>query len=138
MSTVIRAEVSQKNQYAISKHRYYELVHFCLQYPEWQKKYKELNLENQSPKFPRVENSKNVSKSETESKAIELMTLSQNMKTIDEALDSVDKELRKYVKIGVTEGRAYPYLQSVMNIPCCRVTYYELYRKFFWTLDKLR
>jgi hypothetical protein len=126
MSTVIRAEVSQKNQYTISKHRYYELVHFCLQYPEWQKKYKELNLENQSPKFPRMENSKNVSK------------ISQNMKTVDEALDSIDKSLRKYVKIGVTEGRAYPYLQSVMNIPCCRVAYYELYRKFFWTLDKLR
>lgn len=30
-----RAEVSKRNKYYISKHRYYELKHFCLQYPEW-------------------------------------------------------------------------------------------------------
>lgn len=28
-------ELSEKNPYYISKHRYYELKHFCLQYPEW-------------------------------------------------------------------------------------------------------
>ena len=27
------------NEYAISKHRFYELKHFCLQYPEWLKAY---------------------------------------------------------------------------------------------------
>lgn len=37
MSTVLRAELSRKNRYWISKHRYYELKHFCLQYPEWKK-----------------------------------------------------------------------------------------------------
>ena len=31
-----RAEVSKKNKYYISKHRYYELKHFCLQYKEWE------------------------------------------------------------------------------------------------------
>lgn len=30
-----RAEISKKNPHYISKHRYYELKHFCLQYPEW-------------------------------------------------------------------------------------------------------
>lgn len=39
MGTVIRPEVSHKNTYYISKHRYYELKHFCLQYPEWRKSY---------------------------------------------------------------------------------------------------
>lgn len=34
MSTTIRPEVSEKNQYWIEKHRYYELKHFCLQYKE--------------------------------------------------------------------------------------------------------
>ena len=28
-----------KTEYALSKHRYYELKHFCLQYPEWKKLY---------------------------------------------------------------------------------------------------
>lgn len=33
MATVIRPEISPKNKYWISKHRHYELKHFCLQYP---------------------------------------------------------------------------------------------------------
>lgn len=43
MSTVIRPEVSAKNRYYLPKHRYYELKHFCLQYPEWRKAYISLN-----------------------------------------------------------------------------------------------
>lgn len=39
MATTIRPELSEKNPYWIEKHRYYELKHFCLQYPIWQKQY---------------------------------------------------------------------------------------------------
>ena len=28
-----------KTEYSLSKHRYYELKHFCLQYPEWKERY---------------------------------------------------------------------------------------------------
>ena len=31
----LKSELSVRNQYYIPKHRYYELRHFCLQYPEW-------------------------------------------------------------------------------------------------------
>lgn len=37
MSTTIRPEISKKKNYWIEKHRYYELKHFCLQYPIWKK-----------------------------------------------------------------------------------------------------
>lgn len=39
MGTVIRPELSAKNRYWLPKHRYYELYHFCLQYPDWKKSY---------------------------------------------------------------------------------------------------
>ena len=39
MGTVIRAELSKKNKYWIERHRYYELKHFCMQYPIWKKVY---------------------------------------------------------------------------------------------------
>lgn len=42
MSTEIRPELSEKNPYWIGKHRYYELKHFCLQYPIWKKAYNAL------------------------------------------------------------------------------------------------
>ena len=37
MGTTIRSELSKKNEYWIEKHRYYELKHFCMQYPIWKK-----------------------------------------------------------------------------------------------------
>lgn len=43
MSTTIRPKISEKNKYYIDKHRYYELKHFCLQYPLWEKQYNELS-----------------------------------------------------------------------------------------------
>lgn len=32
-----------KTEYTLSKHRFYELKHFCLQYPEWEQRYSELD-----------------------------------------------------------------------------------------------
>lgn len=43
MGTTLRAELSEKNPYWIEKHRYYELKHFCLQYPIWKKMHSALN-----------------------------------------------------------------------------------------------
>ena len=43
MSTTIRPKISEKNKYYINEHRYYELKHFCLQYPLWEKRYNELS-----------------------------------------------------------------------------------------------
>ena len=49
MGTTIRPELSEKNPYWIEKHRYYELKHFCLQYPIWRKTYSALDgLTNRS------------------------------------------------------------------------------------------
>ena len=43
MSTTIRPALSYKNKYWIEKHRYYELKHFCLQYPGWKRDYMALD-----------------------------------------------------------------------------------------------
>lgn len=43
MGTVIRAEISANNRYWVEKHRYYELKHFCFQYPEWKKRYRAID-----------------------------------------------------------------------------------------------
>ena len=44
MGTVIRPEVSNKKEYWISRHRYYELKHFCLQYGEWKQAYNSITM----------------------------------------------------------------------------------------------
>lgn len=39
----LKNELSNKNPYHLSKHRYLKLKHFCLQYPEWKDQLKEIN-----------------------------------------------------------------------------------------------
>ena len=41
-----RPELSKKSPYWIDKHRYYELKHFCLQYPLWKKELAEYEAQN--------------------------------------------------------------------------------------------
>lgn len=43
-----------------------------------------------------------------------------------------------YILNGVTEGWSYDILKARLGIPCCKDTYYELYRRFFWLLNKER
>ena len=51
MSTRIIPEISKNKPEWIPKHRYYELKHFCLQYPEWKKMVSELNLIKSGPEI---------------------------------------------------------------------------------------
>jgi hypothetical protein len=49
-----------------------------------------------------------------------------------------DQFLGEYILQGVTEGWSYDILKARLEIPCCKDTYYELYRRFFWLLNKER
>lgn len=137
MSTSIRPEVSKKNKYWIERHRYYELKHFCLQYLLWKKAYS--MLDGISKTTNDVATSKtNTYSSPTEKCAIEKLYYSERMEMIEKAAKETDESLSSYILRGVTEGVSYDYLKARLNIPCCKDTYYELYRRFFWILSKMR
>lgn len=128
----IRAELSLKNKYWIEKHRYYELKHFCLQYPNWKAMLREFyGIEN--PKFPRVGFSPNVSdpvlwtveKREVYHNKIDL---------VERAAKQTSDEVSDYILKAVTEGLAYENLRLMHGLPCGREMWYELYRKFFYIL----
>lgn len=138
MGTVIRAEISQKNKYWISKHRYYELKHFCMQYPEWKKAYLDLsdaNLPLSMIKTTPINNSPN---DPTMKRVLMKTFYSDRMKIIEKVAIEADPYLYDYIITGVTEGRSYTYLKTVMEIPCGKDMYYDRYRKFFWLLNKSR
>lgn len=127
MSTLIRPEVSKKHPYHISKHRYYELKHFCLQYPEWKKEYNAILLEMDDTFFD-----------PTGEKAARRKILSDKINMVESCAKEVDEILAKYLFFAVTNDASYTYLRTVMNIPCCKGVYYEAYRKFWWCLSKRR
>lgn len=138
MGTTIRPEVSKKNRYWISKPRYYELKHFCLQYPNWRKAYSELveygvvvsNITN--------EFRTNTVSDPTAKLAIMKMNFMDKIEMIEKTAMEADPYLYSYILKAVTEGRSYVYLKSRLDIPCSRDTYYDRYRKFFWLLSQRR
>ncbi len=136
MSTAIRSEVSKKNIYWIERHRYYELKHFCLQYPLWKKAYSEIDgLCRQYNDQVRTTSHET---SPTEKLAEDMLYYSERMNMVERAAYETDQSLSNYILKAVTGGYSYEYLKSKLEIPCCREVYYQLYRKFFWILNATR
>lgn len=130
-----RAEVSKKNKYYISKHRYYELKHFCLQYKEWKEAMRLLDTWIKNPDEYRMVDVNGLTPANpTEKLAVARAYLSKRIDLIDGVLSELDPSIAKYVKVGVTEGITYDILR-IKGCPCCRDLYYEEYRKFFWLLN---
>lgn len=138
MGTVIRAEVSKKNPYWIERHRYYELKHFCLQYPVWKKTYASLGYINGHRNIIELSRSPTHISNPTEKISILRASLMEKIKMVENAAVETDRDLAQYIIYGVTEGISYDTIRVRYNIPCCKDIYYENYRKFFWILSKHR
>lgn len=138
MGTTIRPEISKKNRYWISRHRYHELKHFCLQYPGWRKAYAELLEYGVAVSNITNEFRTNDISDPTAKIAIMKMNCMDRIEMIEKAAIEADKYLFKYIIKAVTEGHSYVYLKSKLDIPCSRETYYDRYRKFFWLLSQKR
>ena len=132
MGTVIRAEISKNNKYYISKHRYYELKHFCLQYDEWKRELNRLNWFGE----------KGDGRSTDPAKPVEWMVQRRDeylkkMEMIEQAALEADSDIYSYIVKGVTQGVTYSHLRAD-GLLCSKDYYYAQYRHFFWCLDHLR
>lgn len=138
MATLIRPEISRKNKYYIDKHRHYELKHFCLQYPKWKKLHADLlDLNIGLSKIDGIRGDYVIGRP-TERCVIERSYYADRIKLIERVAMDADEYLWKYILKAVTEGLSYTYLQTQLNIPCSRDTYYDRYRRFFWLLNEVR
>lgn len=137
MSTDIRPEVSKKNRWYIPRERYYELQHFCKQYPMWKKEvayytgYVTMSRTDSSLIFNGYSNP-------TEDAVIRIEKFQSHIKLVDSTIKEVAGGLAPYLMKSVAYGKTYAYLQTVDSVPCCRETFYDIYREFFWALDKKR
>lgn len=138
MATMIRPELSEKNKYWVSKHRYYELKYFCLQYPTWKRVC--ANLDESGISMPILDHapSGNAISDITSRLAIKKSYYSERIDLIEKTAKEADDLLYTYIIKAVTEGLSFTYLKSILEIPCSRDTYYDRYRKFFWLLDRLK
>jgi len=138
MGTNIRPELSEKNKYWIDRHRYYELKHFCLQYPIWKKTYNSIELYRNG-----FISRERVSKTNLIGKPVEQWVEAQwffyeRIKMVEKTAEDTDPAFAYYILRAVTEGISYDHLKARLEIPCCKDVYYELYRRFFWLLSEAR
>lgn len=99
-----------KREYELSKHRFYELKHFCLQYPEWKKLY--FDADGWS------------GEGDTTSRdGIRRGDLKTYMDMVESCVRSTDVDILRFV---TTEGITIP----------SEIQY--AYRRFFWELSRKR
>lgn len=137
MGTSVRPEISRKNKYWISKHQYYELKHFCLQYPEWTVRVKELDTYVKA-----VIMKERVQTSGYMDPTAEIVNkrsyFTDKIELVERIAGETDDLLKNYILKAVTEGISFEYLKARLEIPCGRDMYYDRYRRFFWLLSKER
>lgn len=138
MATTIRPELSDKNKYKISKHRYYELLHFCRQYTDYQMEKKKLIDTCVRPVIFGERPVESVNGDATQRFAMRLANVDDKIMLIEEVAIEAGEDLSSYILTAVTSGISYETLKSRYNIPCGRNEFYERFRKFFWILDKKR
>ena len=138
MGTTIRPELSEKNPYWLEKHRYYELKHFCLQYPIWRKAYVAIDGLSSRPSDFAMFKVKSTLGDPTAKCAMAKEFYSERTDMIQRVAEITDPVLGSYILKAVTEGLSYDILKARLEVPCCKDTYYELYRRFFWLLNKER
>lgn len=99
-----------KTEYVLSKHRFYELKHFCLQYPAWKELYMDLDGWN--------------GKGDTTSRdGIRRADIKRYVELIEYCVGLTDKDILLYVT------------NAELSLP---VELRYSYRRFFWELSKRR
>jgi len=136
-SAKFRRDIKKRNPYYISKHRRYELEHFCLQYAEWKEEYERID----GMKSPIILPSyiKKGSPSDPTAKiAIRKEELSYKIKLVEDTVVEAEPTISQYLMLGVTQGCTFPYLSAKLGMPCGKDMYYDRLRKFYWLLDEKR
>lgn len=136
--TAIHPELSPKSRYWIDRHRYYELKHFCLQYPLWIRA--RASLDGLSRRTLRLTppSPTGLVSSPTSRCAEQRLWYTERIAMVEESAAEADPLLGPYLLRGVTEGLSYDCLKARLALPCSREAYYESYRKFFWLLSEKR
>lgn len=134
MSTVIRPVVPSRNPYYISRERYYELKHYCLQYKGYKHR---IALERE--KWPILGGFVSTGTSTHQSdkvgeKAENLAFLGHYTEMIEGCCKQAGGDIEKYLFKAVIEGKSY----AVLNPPYSKEYFYVRYRAFFYLLDKVR
>ena len=126
--------LSAKNPYALSKHRYYELKHFCLQYPEWVKIRRAIDISVPTNSVIKLRDEGRFDK------IFEMATvradLTRNIEMVERVSRRLDPVIGEWIFLAVTKGVNYTSLKTRYEIPCGKDLFYGYLRKFYYMLSQ--
>ena len=134
----MRPELSKRSPYWIERHRYYELKHFCLQYPIWKKLAAAFDGRTPPPSTVLERVRASVLHDPTAEAAEARIFFLDRMELVERVAKLSDKDHWDRLLYGITQGIPYDVMHAKMPLGLTRDEYYERYRKFFWILDSLR
>lgn len=137
MGTSYRPEVSKKNKYWISKHRFYEICHMCYQYYEWKDEYRTLSSQGiKAVKYDGMPHGTDVG-TPTENAGIRLAMLRNKIELVEKTAEDAEPMIAKYILRAVTNDNVtFEYLKQVMDMPCEKDMFYDRRRKFYWLMSQ--
>lgn len=138
MATNVKPEVSKNNPYYIERERYYELKHFCRQYPIWKEAYHALDGLSKRPDDLELFNKPGQVSDPTVRCAEAREVYAKKMEMVEQCAQKANPQLSEYIMSYVTKGDCYSVLKMRDHIPCCKDSFYNAARKFFWLLNKVR
>ena len=133
----MRGIVQKSNKYYLPKHRFYELYHYCLQYPEWLSEYNSIG--HASAIRMDGEGGGSGTGDPTYTAAERRLVLRERLDEIEKAAAAADPQLSRWILMAVTQEHAsYAYLRNVYGMPCGRKMFYDRRRRFYWIMAKMK
>lgn len=131
-----RVRPINEKKYEISKHRFWELYHYCLQYNEWQDELKYKKDTVKSIGITDMPVNRNTSDA-TAKLAERRVELQRKCELIEQTAIEADPDIYQYIIKSVTNDYvSYKYLKQVMNIPCGKDMFYDRRRKFYYLMSR--
>lgn len=126
---------SKRSKFFVPKEDYITAIHWCLRYPLWVAELKFLPDTNRSMAYEndRVQNS---ARSDiTADTAIRIKELERKIELLEDTAKKVDKDLKDYIILGVTQGlTVFQLLQRGM--PCNKNEYIKKRQQFYYEISK--
>ena len=139
MATILKPELSEKNEYYIPKERMLELIHFVKQYPTYVKCIKALDGYIKPPSALIIFNKDRSSFTDQTYYTVEAREYFQSKcDMIEFAVSHCDKEVQERLVDAIVLGQSYDIVNAKYGLLCSRNVWYKEYHHFFWILDKVR
>ena len=121
----------------VSKQKMRELKQYCKQYKSWVKALEDINyIQRSNMSFAKIKSSAIANPTADIAEIKDLLI--RNIYVVEKSAALTDPDIGRLIFVAVTEGLGYDRLKKEHDVKISKPTYYRLYRRFFWILDKSR